>query len=54
MKNTRRTGPKLGEGEKKDGTHGFSIESILDPKASSNASAFNLTMRIKFKTELGE
>lgn len=34
--------------EKRDGTHGISIESILDPRAAMTATAYSVTMRIPY------
>lgn len=40
--------------EKRDGTHGISIESILEPKVAGSAHAYNVTMRVQYQTDLGE
>lgn len=37
-----------------DVTNGITIESILDPNFSKEKTAFNLTMRIKYQTNMGE
>jgi hypothetical protein len=42
------------EPEKRDGTHGISIESILDPRAATGTHSYNVTMRIRYETALGE
>lgn len=42
------------EPERRDGTHGISIESILDPRAAAGASTYSVTMRIPYQTSLGE
>ena len=37
-----------------DVTNGITIESILDPNFTSGKTLFNLTMRIKYQTNMGE